>query len=358
MRLLDRYLLRQLMLPLLIGLGVFVVILLFEAALGLGQALVGANVSALLIGKYLAYRLPRAAAWALPVGVLVGVAMTSSNISRNGEATAARVGGVSLLRLWRAFILVGILGSAASFALEEYVVPGAMQRANQVMISMTHSQPVLRPRDDQAFRDKEGRIFYVGHMDEKTNTLSNVLIFTEDAANRLRNLTAARWVELRGERWILRQGVSFDFDAQGEVMQPVQHFESREVRLWKALQDYYMDQRTPLEMTTREMREAADALESSGISAHGMRVRLQFKYSIPVGCLVFVLLAAPLGMRYARLGSFAGAVVSILVVFLYNGVRSWGLAFGLTGSLPPVIAGWAQNIVFGALGLWLTLRAR
>lgn len=89
-----------------------------------------------------------------------------------------------------------------------------------------------------------------------------------------------------------------------------------------------------------------------------MRVRLQFKYSVPVACLVFVLVAAPLAARHAQLGSFAGIVLSILVVFLYNGVRSWGLAFGLVGDLPPVVAAWAQNIIFGGAGLWLFLRAR
>ena len=111
-------------------------------------------------------------------------------------------------------------------------------------------------------------------------------------------------------------------------------------------------------MSTRELRTAAADLEASGIDAQQMRVRLQFKYSIPVACIVFVLVAAPLGMRFAHLGSFVGIVLSVLVVFLYNGVRSWGLAFGLVGDLPPVIAAWAQNIIFGAVGLWLVIKAR
>ena len=53
MRLLDRYLLSQLVLPALIGLGVFVVILMSESAIKLGEALLGARVPARLIAEFL-----------------------------------------------------------------------------------------------------------------------------------------------------------------------------------------------------------------------------------------------------------------------------------------------------------------
>lgn len=365
MRLLDRYLLKLLVVPLLIGLGVFVLIMLSEVALKLGQALVGGRVAPTDILEYFAYRLPRAIAWSLPVGALVGVAMVSTAVTRNGEATAMRTGGVSLRRLWTPFIAVGVVGSVVSFAIEEYVVPSSNERAMQVFRRMTQSQPILRPRHDQAFRARDGRLIYVGYMDEKTNRLDNVMILTEDPAGPLRTLTAARWAELSGDRWLLREGVTLHFDQEGQLIgedgpldkQP-DYFEAREVRLRSALQDYYADQRSHYEMSARELREKAQALELSGLDAQRMKVRLQFKYSIPFGCLVFVLVAAPLGMRFAHLGSFAGIVISILVVFLYNGIRSWGLAFGLVGDLPPIVAAWAQNVIVGALGIWLVVREK
>ncbi len=358
MRLLDRYLLRQLLLPALIGLMVFIVILMSEAALKLGEALLHSRVPVRLMGEYFFFSLPRVLAWSLPVGILVGVAMTVTASARNGEAVAVRIGGVSLQRMWASFLVVGILGSAVSFGVEEYLVPGANERATRAFMDMTHLQPVLRPRDEQAFRDREGDLLYVGHMDERANRLERVMVVTDDRQGRLSRLTAARWAELAGQRWVLRDGVVLRFDAGGEPLGPPEHFAVREVRLWTALQDFYLDQRTPFEMSTREIRQAASTLEAGGIDAQQMRVRLQFKYSIPVACLIFVLLAAPLGHRYAPRGSFAGIVVSILIVFVYNGVRSWGLAFGLVGALPPLVAGWAQNVIFGALGLVLTTRAR
>lgn len=358
MLLLDRYLLRLLTVPLLIGLGLFVVVMLSEVAIKLGEILTGMRTPAVLIVQYFGYSIPRAVAWSLPVGVLVGVAMVSTMITRNGELTAARAGGVALRRIWRPLFAVGLLGSLVSFAVEEYLVPTSTQRRNEIMREMTHTQPILRPRSEQAFRDIEGRLIYIGHMNEKTNTLERVMVLTEDPTGELQTLTAARWAEVSGDRWVLREGLILQFDEHGELVGTPHYFEAREVHLWRALQDYYLDQRSEFEMTTRELREAAETMEVGGLDSQRMRVRLQFKYSIPFGCLVFVLVAAPLGKRYAHLGSFAGIVIAILVVFLYNGVRSWGLAFGLTGDLPPVVAAWAQNVIFGIIGVWLVLRER
>ncbi len=355
--LIDRYLLRQTILPLSIGLAVFMVILMSEVALRLGEALLGARVPAVMLGRYLWYNLPHVISWSLPVGVLTGVAMVSTAISRNGEAIAARAGGMSQRRIWLSLFGVGLLASAAAFALEEYVVPEANQKSHEALRTLTHRQPVLQARDQQAFRDQQGRIIYVEHMDAKTNRLQGVMILEEDGEARLTSLTAARLAELHGEHWVLRDAVQVSFDRYGQPVGAPQHFQTRATTLWEALQDYYLDQRSEFEMTTREMRQAARAMEVGGLDAQRMRVRLQFKYSMPVACLVFALVAAPLAARYAHLGSFVGIVISILVVFLYNGVRSWGLAFGLVGELHPIAAAWAQNVVFGLLGLWLVWRA-
>jgi len=358
MRILDRYLLRLMVLPVLIGLGVFVVIMLSETAIKLGDTLIGMRVPPRLIAQYFLYRVPRAMSWSLPVGILVGVAMTCAQIARNGEATAIRAGGTSLRRLWAPMIATGVLGAAASFAIEEFVVPTANQRGTEVFRRMTHSQPVMRPRSEQVFRDKEGRLFYIGYMDDETNRLERVMVLTEYPGAGLRVLTAAKWAERSGDSWLLREGVTLNFDENGEQTGEPKHFEAEKIQFWTALEDYYLDQRSDFEMTTRELRDRVSALEIGGLDAQRWQVRLQFKYSMPVACIVFVLVAAPLGIRYAHLGSFAGIVVSILIVFLYNGVRSWGLAFGLVWDLPPIFAAWAQNIIFGALGLWLVARGR
>lgn len=355
MRLLDRYLLRRMVGPFLLGVLIFLVVLLGDEARKLGAAVTGLRVPLLLILEYLWYAAPGALVWSLPVGTLLGVSMTATLAARSGESVAVRVAGVSFVRLAAAYVGVGLVMSGLAFAVNEAVVPGSSQRQREVFEQMTMTQPVVQEAYNQFFRDDQGRIFFVGHMDAQNNVLERVSIWQLDPQGRVTAIDSARQAVLRGPQWSLEDGAEVTLSAQGEPVNTTRYREKPLV-LTQALQNYYADKRTPLEMSAGELVALATTLEQTGQDSHRLRVHLAFKYSIPLACLVLALMAAPLGDRMAPLGSYAGLVVAIGLVFLYNGVRSWGLALGLAGVLPPIAAGWVQNVIFGAVGLWLLLK--
>jgi lipopolysaccharide export system permease protein len=357
MRLLDRYLLRRMLSPFLLGVLIFLVVLLGDEARKLGAAVTGLRVSLPLILTYLWYAAPGALVWSLPVGTLLGVSMTATLTARGGETIAMRVGGASFRRVCASYVAVGLAMSVLAFVINEGVVPASSQRETQAFEEMTQTQAVVHEAYNQYFRDDQGRIFYIGHMDATNNLLEQVTVWKLDAQGRLRSIDTARRAELRGRQWSLEQGAQTTLDAAG-APGPAQLFEEKPIVLAQALQNYYADKRTPLEMSAGELVALATTLEATGQDSHALRVHLAFKYSIPLACLVLALMAAPLGDGFANLGSFAGLVVAIGLVFLYNGVRSWGLALGLAGVIPPVLAGWMQNLIFGAVGLVLLLRHR
>jgi len=96
-----------------------------------------------------------------------------------------------------------------------------------------------------------------------------------------------------------------------------------------------------------------DALERR---MNGLQVEVQKKFSIPAACLVFVLVGAPLGMRGRRSG-MAVAFLSILFFVFYYLCLAGGEELADRRILSPWFAMWAPNIVIGAVGGWLTLRA-
>jgi LPS export ABC transporter permease LptG len=352
MRLVDRYLVRQLTLPFLIGLLLFVIILLGEVAYHIGSTIAGGRVPASLIIQYLLLRAPRAVVWSLPFGALLGVSMAVTSLAHGGEITAMRAGGASFGRICVALIVAGMLAGAAGIALNQLVVPGSMQAAQKVFAEMMRSQPVVSEAHEQFFRDEQGRFFYVRDMLPAQNVLRQVMIWRRDSEGNIREITAAGEAQLQGEVWILRSGATVRLDERGRQV-AAETFTSRRVQLTHALQEYYADRRSPAELAPYELQELILVREQTGADTHQLQVYLHFKYSIPLACLVFTLIGAPLAHRYARLGTYVGVVIAILVVFLYNGVRSWTLALGLAGSLPPTVAGWTPDVLFGLLGLIL-----
>jgi len=355
MRLFDRLLLSDLVVPFLIGVCTFAVILLGDIARQIGSTILNARTPPLLVAQYLWLRSPGAFVWSMPVGMLVAISLAMARATREGEITAIRAAGVSLLRICRPMILAGALATVAAFALNEWVVPDANDAAVRVIERIRMTQPVLREERNQFFRDQEGRVFYVQHMNADTNFLENIVIWSFDAKGRLQDITQARYADLQANVWWLHEGLSQSFDRWNRPGAP-RLFDTRKIELSAALQNYYAEKRSAFEMSARELRDRVDVLEAGGQDAHTLQVELQFKYSIPAACLVFALIGAPLAFRYARWGAFGGILIAILIIFLYNGVRSWTLAFGLAGTLHPVVAGWLQNVLFAVVGLVMLRR--
>lgn len=359
MKILDRYIAARLLMPFLIGVLTFAVIMLGDAARGLGQIVFGMRVPPHVIARYLLYHAPHAIVWSMPVGTVVAVAMTMVNLKTHGEIEAMRAGGAGIIRICAPLLLAGLVASGAALALNECVVPPSSKRAGEALAEMTRSQPVMHERDNVYFRDEEGRTFYIGHMDAGNNQLQNVMIWSEDGSHNVTEITAANWAELEDNVWVLHEGTTMKLKAGGQrIAPPLDRFGSRSIKLRKALQNYYTGGQRDLEMTGGELKDLIDTMETGGSNTQKLRVNWHFRYSIPLACLVFALIAAPISIRFADYGTFAGVVIAILVVFLYNGVRSWTLAFGLAGALHPAVAGWTQNVLFGLIGLYLLVRTR
>jgi len=351
MRILDRYLIGQVILPFIVGLMLFVLVLLGEVAYNISSTIVGGRVAPELIIRYLLLRTPRALVWSLPFGTLLGVAMSMTTLAHYGEITAMRAGGISFSRICAGLVFTGALASGAGLALNHYVVPGTMEAAQQALADMMMTQPVVREAHNQFFRDEQGRFFYVRDMLPAENLLREVTIWTRDERGRVRSIAVAEQADLRGTVWTLHDGATVTMDQHGGVVGSIERFDTKTVHLTRALQQYYAERRSAAEMAPYELRELIEVREQTGSDTQQLEVYLHFKYSIPVACLVFAIIAAPLGHRYARHGTYVGVVVALLVVFLYNGVRSWTLAFGLAGALDPMVAGWSPDVVFGVLGI-------
>jgi lipopolysaccharide export system permease protein len=86
------------------------------------------------------------------------------------------------------------------------------------------------------------------------------------------------------------------------------------------------------------------------------QVEIHKKYAIPVACLVFVLIGAPLGIM-ARRGTFGvAASISLGFFLLYWACLIGGEKLADRGYIDPWFGMWVANIVLGVLGLYLTIR--
>ena len=94
----------------------------------------------------------------------------------------------------------------------------------------------------------------------------------------------------------------------------------------------------------------------SARSMNLLSVEIHKKFALAVACLVFVLLGAPIALRFPRGGVGLTIGVSIAVFGLYYVALIGGQSLGNRGIVPPALAMWGANILFGAAGVILLFK--
>lgn len=86
------------------------------------------------------------------------------------------------------------------------------------------------------------------------------------------------------------------------------------------------------------------------------RVEIEKKFSIAAACVVFVLLGAPIALRFPRGGVGLTIGVSLGVFAVYYVGLLVGESLSDRGIVDPAIAMWGANVLLGVIGVYLTAR--
>ena len=178
MRLLSRYLLRQLAAPFIYSLATLTSFMLLNQVAKRFGALVGKGLSWSVIAEVFALSVPFIAAMTLPMAVLVAVLYTFSHLAADNEITAMRASGIGLLRIVRPVLLWGIVMAAANFVFLDQALPRTNARLRNLLVDIGRKKPTLELQE-QVINDIPPSPYFlrVGRIDAGTGRLRGVTIF-------------------------------------------------------------------------------------------------------------------------------------------------------------------------------------
>jgi len=373
MRLLDRYLLRELLMPLAYCLGGFI---LFWIAFDLFEQLDRFQANRLStsdVAAYYAVRLPELVVTALPVALLLALLYALSRHARHHEITAIRAAGVSLWRLAAPYFGVGLVGGALLFGLNEWFVPDAAERAEQIKRRRSPDAEAssLEVARQVAFtNDRERRAWQIAEFHFRTAQMLNpkVIEFMPDGSQRW--LDAERAGRVNGV-WTFFNVRLYRVPAGANAV-PALLLQTNTLAR-PDLTETPDEIRSELKISRRlggrveraadvPLRELLDYLRFHPRPARGDRpwlyTKLHARLAMPWTCVIVVLVALPVGLASDRRNLFVGVAGSIVICFGYFVLGQLGIALGTGGHLPPWVGGWLANVVFGLGGLWWTARLR
>jgi lipopolysaccharide export system permease protein len=357
MRILDKYLLSEVIKILVVAVLAFVVVFDVVDLFDNIDTYMDRKASVGSVVRYYALLLPWEFVLVLPIGALLATLLAVGNLARHRELVAMKASGISLYRIMMPLLALGVTLTVAALVLGETAVPrtnALKQHVERVEIRGKKPKPTRRSTNLYHL-GRRGSTYFVRRAGDD-HSLSGVVVLEHLATGRLTGRIDAARAAWDGRRWIFRNGYLRYFRADQE--QVLSFAEAAFSDLDDPPGDLRAIRRDPEEMHYFELRERIRRLERGGQDARREKVDLLFKISFPVANLVVVIVGAPLAANPRRGGVGVGFGLSLTLSFLYYGLFKASQALGYAGTLPVGLAAWVPNALFLAGATIGLLKAR
>lgn len=354
MRIIDRYIVREVLLPFLIGLLVFTFMLIIPYLIATAEQFIAKGVPTFVILRIIATLMPQALALTIPMALLVGLLMAFGRLSADREFVAMQACGISLPRLLRPVAVLSLLGWATTSYVLLVALPDANQSYREITFNIVAERAEGQVRAGVFFEDFPDVVLYVRSVPPAGGGWNDVFM-ADTRPGRPQSIYLARHGRViidRARRTVemtLEQGTRHTADAAGKY--EVLRFDRQILKLNpESMFPRTGPQRGEREMSIAELRQRVAELRKQNLSPHGPLMEIHKKFSIPFACLVFGLIGVALGATNRRDGRLASFVLGIGVIFIYYVIMWLGLAMAKGQMVPAWLAVWLPNIVLGAGG--------
>jgi len=320
------------------------------------------NIDWVVVANYLVFLLPMILNYVAPIAALVAVMVTFGILHKTSQVVALKASGQSIYRLASPALLASVLFSVFVFVNQDYVMPFTNRRQNNLRYLIRKGQEppqTFYQTTNKWICGTESRIFNYAYFTPTTNTFArlSVLDLSKQPFSISRRLYARRaWWDEAAQQWVLENGWERRFE--GDKPLAYEPFEQRRVTLAEH-PDYFKKETVgSASMTLAELRRAISDLSRSGFDVLDLRIALQSKIAFPLTCLVMVIVGLPFSFSVGKRGALYGVAAGMAIGLGYWGLTGLFEQMGRYEMLPPMLAAWGPNMLFGAGGLYLFLTSR
>ena len=370
---LDDYVLRNFVGTLLLILSSLVVLFLVFTYFELLSDIVRKKISFLTQIEYLLNFIPSVLYQITPLAVLLTVLVMFGLMQKSNEITAMKATGVSIYRTVIPILVIATALAGGLFLLDQWYLPYANKRVETLrnLIKGKPAQTYLRPDRKWIFGESKKKsdgspgnrkIYYYEAFDPDRNTFGSVSVFELDphSFQMVKRVYAirARWAD-QLQKWTFENGWQRTWSASpaGDIQEDLHKFDVSTFAELNEPPTYFKKEVLQSEeMNYEELRHYINDLQTGGFDVVRLRVQLQKKIAFPLITLVMAVLAVPFALSGGRRGALSGVVVALIIGVSY--VLTVGLfeAMGNVSQLPPLIAAWSPDLIFGLTGGYLILK--
>lgn len=370
--LIDRWLLGQIIPPMMFAISAFTVISLSVGVMfDLIRKIVEFGLPLFLALKVLFFSLPSFLVLSFPMAVLLSTLLAYGKLSSNSELLALKSLGIKTSRIISPAIALSIFMTGLTFYFNDNLVPASNKLAEATLrAGMGGSFSVEKGKSNIMFSRYGSRInsstqkttkrnnylthiFYASRYEKNLMKKVTLLDFSRQDFQQILKAKTGRF-DKKNSSWIFSEGSILSIDPSGQTTniqfkEYTYPFVEGPLKLAKVPKDAN-------EMSLKQALKAETIYRKTGNikEIRRIQVRIQEKFTLPCACLVFGLIGSSLGsksnLRSSKSQGFGLSVILILIYYVMSFVFS---SFGVKGLINPIFAAWLPVLISLAGGIYL-----
>ena len=362
MRILSRYVLKEVISHAAIGTAVFTFVVFMRDVSRILELLVRNSAPLPSVAEIFFLTLPTALTVTIPMGVLVGILIGLSRLAADSEITAIRASGIGAVRFVLMISSFAIVAWLLALGNSLYLAPRSAAELIKLQNSLKNAQISFEVQPRVFYENFNNFVLYVQDTHATRGAAVWKDVFLADISDpSAPKITLAKSAIVSPEdentvRLHLEDGTQHETAPRQPDQYDITTFHETDLPLSAPSteqQPRRMDSPAQ-EMDTRAL--IAASRDGDKARSRWFSIELQRRFSYPTACLVLALIGVPLGLSSKKGGKSTGFVLTVVLVFVFYFVSLFGVALGRQGKMPPALGAWIANILFAIAGMYLLWR--
>ena len=358
-KIINRYIFKEIASSFIIILFILTFVLLMGKILQIMDLIINKGISAFTIAKLIFFLLPSFMLFTIPIALLIAILIAMGRFSADNEITALKTSGISLMQIYYPVAIASLITFIITIIVSYFLVPQSNFATKRLLFTIAQQNANIGIKEKVFNSDFKGFLLYAENIPVDKNYMEDVIVSDNRIIGEQNTILAKKaflvsdpesmTVKLKLENGSIHT-VSSDLKNYRKI-----DFNSYDIKLdlSTALTNLDESSKSSTEMT---MTELLEKMKNPGMDKTAIRelaIEVHKKFSIPLSCIFFGLLALPLGIKSHRAVKSRSFAVGIIVVSLYYLLRIGGEALVETGHLSPEVGVWTPNFLFAFLGVYL-----
>jgi lipopolysaccharide export system permease protein len=357
MKVLDRYIIRELALPIIFCSMTLVFLILIADLFDNLDELLKNKTAFSVIAKYYLSLIPNGFTETISWAAWVGTLFLLVNFGFHSETIAMKAAGLKITTIVRPILFLGFLIGILTFLINDRIVPHTSRIASE--LRDVHIEKKKSEDDDKVYRNVtyysgKDQLYYFRSFYRGKNEVEGVVaLWFSQNEHSTRKKMVARKGKWTGSGWEFEGINEYQMDSRGRILGEPQTFMKKTYsQLAFTPKDLASASSETSYLSYRELKRSIKKLKENGVAVDSESVDLQYRLASPWQALIMMMIAIPLLARTTNRKLIAvNVLICIVIIFGFHVLGAVGVALGKAGKIFPFLSAWTGNIIFGVAAL-------